>query len=502
MKISAKLLILALAIFLVSASVVFFFKAMTTPPTHMKDVDEFSVALNKDIDNISESSSPEELDSIYIWILQELKKWNGNEYFDDAQYDKHIKAFYQKFVPTYVNVTQKKLSHDSWGDGESNYIVKQVELFKSENLIGKNKTVIDDNADLKTKLADLIEICSNYKEAVNLVASTVYTDIDDAKNRINQAKDLAENVYISHSDVNTKLSSLPNDIGNSHFEKLNSYYSKMENWSYYTIEQTEDNYSKFEQLADDYKLSEIYGGEHPKTISDMTNQVKQYMQDAYDNKCTLYVNGRLDYLNTSTWSNSSGTCTYDIITNHPEGYSVSDLPNWIEVKEQSEDKLTVSYDESTLSSSRNGYFNVKAGKKMVRVYCTQNAPKNEINITSINTNHNVWKDGKKGMDITVYFNATGFQGKTLYVNLYFYFIDGKPLKDYNNKYRTNGGDVATHQTYTPYSDYTSTSVTIFMPYNELHLAKGNHSLKFDASIMYDSKSYASSSYYSFDINQN
>ena len=504
MKISAKLLILALAFFLVSASIVFFFKAMTTPPTRMNDVDEFSVALNKDIDNISETSSPEELDSAYIWILQELKKWNANNYFDDAQYDKHIKAFYQEFIPTYVKMTQKKLSHDSWGDSEKSNIVKQVDLFKSENLMGKHISVIDDNADLKTKLADLIGICSRYEDAVNLTASTVYTDIADAKNRIDQAKDLAENVYISHSDVNTKLLSLPNDIGNSHFEKLNSYCSKMGNWSYYTIEQTEENFSMFEQLADDYNSSEIYGGEHPIAISDMTDQVKQYMQDAYDNKCTLYVNGRMDNLNTSTWSNLSGTYTYEIVTNHPDGYSVSDLPNWIEVKEKGEDKLTISYDESTLSTSRNGYFYIKAGNKTVRIYCVQNAPQNEneINITSINTNHNIWKNGQKGMNITVYFNATGFQGERLYVNLYFYFSDGKPLKDYNNNYRTEDGNVATSQTYTPYSDNTSTSVTLFMPYDELHMAKGNHRIKYYASILHDRKSYASSSYYSFDINQN
>lgn len=497
MKISAKLLILTLALFIVTASVFFFLKAMTKPPTQMEDIDEFSLSINKDIEDVTDTLTQEELDSTYIWILTELKKWNENSYLNDVQYNKYVQEFFHNYVFSYSSVMKKTLSTGKWGNTEKRYILEQVANVQSEMLIGQNKAVIDANRDLKTEINSLTDICSDYDEACKLISTTKYVNIDDAKKRVNKAKTLANSVYIGHSDISTKVSSFPNDVGNSHYDLLKSYYSKLENWSYYTLYQTKDNFSTFNKIVDEYKRAGIYGNGHPKSTSDFVKQAKQYMQEAYDNKCSLTVNGNTGSYTTFTWLNSSGTYDYNIYTDHPDGYTVTDLPNWISIKEKNKDRLSISYNQNNQSYSRDSYFYVKAGNKSVRVNCKQNGPENNIRITSITQDHNVWKDGKKGMNIYIYFDAIGFQGKTLNINAYFYKSDGTPLKDNNKSYYTSDGYVAAGQTYIPSSNDISGSVTIFMPHDELHMSSGKYNLKFYVAILQNGKTWTSSSYYGF-----
>lgn len=503
MKISAKLLILTVALFLVTSSVLFFLKAMTKPPTHMEDIDEFSQSINKDIEDVTDTLSLEELDSTYIWILAELRKWNENNYFNDAQYDNYVQQFFHNYVFSFSNVMKGILSTRKWGNAEKNYILERISLIQSEKLLGQDKSIIDANFNEKTELKSLTDICSNYDEASKLIISTKYTNFNDAKSRVNKAKDFSNDIYISHSDINTKVSSFPNDVGNSHYDLLKSYYSKLENWSYYTMYQTEENYDKFKKIVEDYKGAGIYGSGHPKSTSDFVKEAKQYMQDAYDNKCSLTVNSNTDSYSTLSWLNSSGTYNYSIYTDHPDGYTVTDLPNWIRVKEKSKGSLTLSYDKNNSDYSRDSYFYVKAGNKSVKVYCKQNGPDNTIRITSVTQTHDVWNNGKKGMNIKVYFDAIGFQGKPLDINVYFYYSNGNPLKDYNKNYYTSDGNVSASQRYTPSSNNVSSSVTIFMPLDELHITtKGRHDLKFFSSIFQGSKQWASSTYYNFYYTQN
>lgn len=501
MKISAKLLILTLALFIVTASVLYFLKAMTKPPTQMEDIDEFSQAIIMDIEDVTDTLTLEELDSTYVWILTELKKWNKNNYFNDVQYDYYVQQFFNNYVFSFSSVIKRKLSTEKWGVTEKKYILERVSAAQSEILIGQNIAVIDVNSELKTKMKKLLDICSDYEDACRLISYTNFENIDDAKRRVSKANMFANDVYISHSDINTKVSSFPDDIGNSHYDLVTALLKKMADWPYYTLSQTEANYSKFKKIVDDYKNAHIYGNRHPKSMNEFISQAKQYMQEAYDNKCLLTVNDYSGSYNTTTWTNSNGLYTYNIYTNHPDGYSVHNLPNWIRVKDKSKEKLSISYDDNNTGYSRVGYFSIVAGKKTLKVNCTQNAPQNVINITSINQYHNVFNNGKKGMNITVSFNAIGFQGKTLYVNVYFYNNNGNALKDYNGSYRTTDGYVATYQTYTPSSNNISTSITVFMPYDELHMAKGNYNLKFFSSITQGGKSWTSSTYQNFTFNQ-
>ena len=109
------------------------------------------------------------------------------------------------------------------------------------------------------------------------------------------------------------------------------------------------------------------------------------------------------------------------------------------------------------------------------------APKSDI--FEIWVDHNQYKDSVKGMRIHVKFNVHNFKDAKGAVVAYFHKENGDALKDTNGSYNTTSGTVSTIGNFQPshlkslYNDY-----TLFMPYKELHLARGKHKLKFHIRI--------------------
>lgn len=120
-----------------------------------------------------------------------------------------------------------------------------------------------------------------------------------------------------------------------------------------------------------------------------------------------------------------------------------------------------------------------------------------IVIKSVETQHNVVQNGQKGMNIIVNYSVEGMKGKTGELNAYFYFEDGTPLKDDNKSsvpyYGTHDGSVVVGKQFTPRYDDVAMSSTLFMPYDELHLGKGEFSLKYYCAIFDDEMKQQSTS---------
>lgn len=129
-----------------------------------------------------------------------------------------------------------------------------------------------------------------------------------------------------------------------------------------------------------------------------------------------------------------------------------------------------------------------------------------IVIKSVETQHNVVQNGQKGMNIIVNYSVEGMKGKTGDLNAYFYFEDGTPLKDGNKSsvpcYGTYDGSVVVGKQFTPRYDDVAMSSTLFMPYDELHLGKGEFSLKYYCAIFDDEmKQQATSNWQYFTVTQ-
>lgn len=104
-------------------------------------------------------------------------------------------------------------------------------------------------------------------------------------------------------------------------------------------------------------------------------------------------------------------------------------------------------------------------------------------IQSIWVEHNQFEDGRKGMRIHARFSIqNSFQVQCL-LGVYFYYTNNWPLKNRDQFYGTNEGQVAHHRTFTPaYDDTTYEDFTLFIPYDEFHIDSGTHQLKFQLKL--------------------
>jgi len=99
--------------------------------------------------------------------------------------------------------------------------------------------------------------------------------------------------------------------------------------------------------------------------------------------------------------------------------------------------------------------------------------------------HNVWEGYLYGMKIHFSFDIHNLKGEDCSASAYFYLEDGEPLYDFNQQYCTIDGKVSSGIDFEPiYVDTTFSDLYIFLPYNELHMAPGEHNLMFSISIWY------------------
>ena len=116
-----------------------------------------------------------------------------------------------------------------------------------------------------------------------------------------------------------------------------------------------------------------------------------------------------------------------------------------------------------------------------------NSDKVSATIKNINVEHNVERDGAKGMQISVEFDSKNLKGETLYCMVRFYNDDGSPLVQTSNneKYRSVNGNVIVGEMTSPTYDDCKTRTTLFIPYDELSPKEsGRTELILDASILH------------------
>ena len=114
--------------------------------------------------------------------------------------------------------------------------------------------------------------------------------------------------------------------------------------------------------------------------------------------------------------------------------------------------------------------------------------------------HDVFKDGKKGMEVHHKIRAVGMNGKELEVACYFYKSDGTALRDTNQAFRTTTGEVSVGERHqVQYEDATFNDFSLFIPHDEMHAGAGAHDLKTNCEAFDSGRSLGKSGFLTFTL---
>lgn len=119
-------------------------------------------------------------------------------------------------------------------------------------------------------------------------------------------------------------------------------------------------------------------------------------------------------------------------------------------------------------------------------------------INEVWVEHNIFQNNQKGLKIHIKFQIFNMLSLVGEIAAYFYtkpsfWRKAKPLKDENNSYRSQNGQVSVGSTFIPaYQNCVYHDYELFIPNFELHQPKGKHNLTFSIEIFsYDKKSLTS-----------
>jgi serine/threonine protein kinase len=118
--------------------------------------------------------------------------------------------------------------------------------------------------------------------------------------------------------------------------------------------------------------------------------------------------------------------------------------------------------------------------------------------------HNVQREGRPGLLIHTHFIIAGARQDNCSLAAYFHYSTGEVLKDFDQDYRSGTGQVSVGEDFVPLYDSTELEdLTLFMPYEELHMAPGKYDLKFDVYVYHapSEKFLAETEYQEFTFTQ-
>jgi hypothetical protein len=97
--------------------------------------------------------------------------------------------------------------------------------------------------------------------------------------------------------------------------------------------------------------------------------------------------------------------------------------------------------------------------------------------TRIKIEHNVTRDGQKGMLIHVAFDIENAHGKQCGVLVLFADADNQPIEGVSKKFRGKNGQLFVAAGFQPEASQDSWKGSLFLPYKEIKLDAGEHTIK-------------------------
>ncbi len=149
--------------------------------------------------------------------------------------------------------------------------------------------------------------------------------------------------------------------------------------------------------------------------------------------------------------------------------------------------VSIIYKQGGLVSKLTEYnFDYNNPRSSTTTTTTTNTSTRSVTLGDTWVDYNVTRNGRRGMLVHITCNVLGMRAQSGYLAFYFQKKDNTWLYTTNTAYRSNErkGQVALYVAITPGYDNTKyDDETVFMPYDELGLSRGNHDLTMDIDLI-------------------
>lgn len=212
MKTSLKILLLLLALAGAVFGVLYWQKTQVEPPQNPASTEVNYTQLKQHVVDINSSN---DLDKAFEKVYDELCFLKDEGLIDDAQRDEQLRALADAYAPQFASNALSAL-HNDWTYNDLKRLTDRAKLLSSLTSTQGDAIIVDH--DVKEKFSIISKVNSDYAKANALASRTTFSNVTDAKERINSASRYRSDTYLSHCPaLVARLKSLPTKIGHSHY---------------------------------------------------------------------------------------------------------------------------------------------------------------------------------------------------------------------------------------------------------------------------------------------
>lgn len=281
MKVTIKILILVLSIALAIGGIMVYAKTRVEPPTAFQPINQFERDLNQTYSKLRNAESVRQEDSIYIQTIDRISVFEKENRLTHAESDQHRDKLLECYSPIFLKRCFSKFNNPIWNTADHNYMLtvsKRLQSVKhSDESLVLQKNTLD-------SLALVEKIIVNYRQAKTISRSTTYRGITSAQNIINQAKNFANDKYLSKcTDLRNALNNVKTNIGQSHYIYISSLVEKLSEFRYYGQQYYENTLvPQVDAAVTEYdnKATALYGSK--KDVNALWTRARGYYNEASD----------------------------------------------------------------------------------------------------------------------------------------------------------------------------------------------------------------------------
>ena len=195
MKTTLKIGILLVALILAVGGIMVYAKTKVNPPMTPKQIDVYSSDLAQCKTSLKNASDKESVDSAFLTTIDRIKIYSQEDKIRDAEADKELDNVISIYMPMYLRRCFEKFEQSVWYDSDHARMLKEIadlrKIKHSDNTDVINNSTMD-------SLNVIVQTIDRYKQARRIGRSTSFTSVSNAQSVISQARQFANDKYLSN----------------------------------------------------------------------------------------------------------------------------------------------------------------------------------------------------------------------------------------------------------------------------------------------------------------
>ncbi len=279
---SVKILLLAVAVIIAIGGVLLFMKTIVSPPQDLEFKNQYELALNQKIEGFKKVDS-DNLEREFVTLTDLAHRFKAESSIDDKLFDKEYTEIIGVYSPKFAQYCFAQFQKSVWDANDLKWMEERISQLRNLTIEDGSRRIMDSYSEVNGKFSIILKTIGKYREASDLVNSTRYSGIADARAKIQQANRFKQDDYLrNNASLMKALNSLPSRLETSHYAALRTKVNTLSNYYNYSAESYDALSDNILAALKEYKnnAKSIYGVS--RSLSELEAEASMYYNEAVE----------------------------------------------------------------------------------------------------------------------------------------------------------------------------------------------------------------------------